>query len=389
MAPSTLTVELVNQTKSSAVFAYITGLDINKSNAWVLIKSDGSLYYPSSPSTTLSALGEDCAIPIGEPGASRQITIPQMAGGRVYFSVDKPLVFLLNPGPALVEPSPTNPSDPNYSTLWHFAEFTFNSAQLFANISNVDFVSLPIALALKTPGGEKSVLGSGPDALEAVCSALEAQQAKDGAGWTSLIIRANGQLLRALSPNNGIVLNGSLFEKYWAKYVDEVWATYGDTGTDLVIDTQAAAGRVKGTVSSEKRLCFDAGSYDKPSARDIFSCSTGPFATAGATPDKLAITPRIAAAINRSTLHSHANQPSPEATEHYYAHPVTNHYARIVHEVNIDGRGYAFPYDDVIPSGGNDVAGTLFDPEPELFRLTVGGNQHRTSPGVQDSSLER
>lgn len=45
------------------------------------------------------------------------------------------------------------------------------------------------------------------------------------------------------------------------------------------------------------------------------------------------------------------------------------------HEVNLDGRGYAFPYDDVVPSGdaGPDQAGTVFDANPELLTVTIGG----------------
>ena len=38
-----------------------------------------------------------------------------------------------------------------------------------------------------------------------------------------------------------------------------------------------------------------------------------------------------------------------------------------------DGRGYAFPYDDVVPDGGQDVAGTIFDGSPKLFTIAVGG----------------
>ena len=369
MTSSTLQVELVNQTSSNAVFAYITGLDIDRGSSWVILQSDGGLYYPKSPSEILQPLDADCGISLGDPGSSLTVTIPHIAGGRIYFSVDKPLTFLLNPGPALVEPSPTNPSDPNYNTSWHFCEFTFNGTQLFANISYVDFVALPIALSIKsTDGDTKHVPGTGPDALASVCSALEAQHAKDGAGWNSLIVKADGKALRALSPNNGIVLNGALFEKYWSQYIDEAWSKYANT--DLIIDTQSAHGQQRGNLAGDE-LRFSAGSYAKPSARDIFSCSTGPFANGN--PEMLTITPRLAAAINRSTLHTHTNQPCVEATEHYYKHDVTNHYARIVHEVNLDKRGYAFPYDDVVPNEGADVAGTVFDPHPELFTITVGG----------------
>lgn len=37
----------------------------------------------------------------------------------------------------------------------------------------------------------------------------------------------------------------------------------------------------------------------------------------------------------------------------------TNFYAKFVHEVERDGRGYAFAYDDVAPTGEGDVSGTV------------------------------
>ena len=45
----------------------------------------------------------------------------------------------------------------------------------------------------------------------------------------------------------------------------------------------------------------------------------------------LAIVPRLAAALNRSTLLTDSNQPDGENPADYYTAPVTNHYARIVH----------------------------------------------------------
>lgn len=70
------------------------------------MKANGrDLYFPESPSEILQPLKEDCAIPLGPPGNTITITVPQIAGGRLWFSMDGKLTFLLNPGPALVEPS--------------------------------------------------------------------------------------------------------------------------------------------------------------------------------------------------------------------------------------------------------------------------------------------
>ncbi len=73
----------------------------------------------------------------------------------------------------------------------------------------------------------------------------------------------------------------------------------------------------------------------------------------------LAIVPWLAAALNRSTLLTDPNQPDGENPATYYTAPVTNHYARIVHAASLDGRGYAFPYDDVAPTGGADQSGSV------------------------------
>ena len=51
---------------------------------------------------------------------------------------------------------------------------------------------------------------------------------------------------------------------------------------------------------------------------------------------------------------------------------MTNHYARIVHAAERDGRGYAFPYDDVAPSGGADQSGSVSSGTPAQLAVTVG-----------------
>jgi hypothetical protein len=366
----TLQIELVNQTKSEKVYAHITGLALDHGNAWFLLQADGKTpYYPPSPSSIGSPIVQDCAIPLACPGASIIVTIPHIAGGRIYLSVGKPLVFLLNPGPVLVEPSVTNPSDPNAATNWGFCEFTFNRDQLYANISYVDFVSLPIALTLTTTAGAtKRVLGMPPTGLDTVCSGLEAQDAKDGQGWASLIVKGpDGLNLRVLSPNQGIVVNPGLFAGYFEPFIDAVWEKYA--AATLSVDTQAGFGTVDGIVGADGSLLLADQAFDKPSTRDIFNASSGPFVT-GQDPKRNAIIPRLNADFNRSTLL--AADILPAAQDLHYRENVTNHYARLVHGANVDGRGYAHPYDDVAPAGGPDQSGFVNDPSPKLLKVVVG-----------------
>ena len=370
---ATVNIALQNQTSSSTVYAYVTGQALDNNNALFLLQADGKTYYfPTSPSSTGSALSQDCAIPLGAPGNTTIVTVPHLAGSRIWFSVDGTLTFLLNPGPALVEPSVTNPSDPNINLSWDFCEFTFNAAELFVNISYVDFVCLPISLTLtNTSNATHYVSGMASDGLDTVCQGLSAQTASDGAGWSSLIVpNPAGGNLRALSPNNGITLNPSLFNNYYQDYVNQVWSTYASR--PLSIDTQASWGTVPGQVDSSSHLDFGNGlNFTQPSAANIFSCSSGPFAV-GSNIELGALIARLAAAFNRSTLLIGSVEPTATPNQ-YYQNGITNHYARIVHAANLDGIGYAFPYDDVTPTNGVNQSGAVQDSSPRLLTVAVGG----------------
>jgi hypothetical protein len=369
----TVSFSLQNNTGSDTVYAFVTGQAINNDNALMLLESDGQTpYYPASPSATGSALGADCAIPLNASGGSPvTITVPQLAGARLWFSIGTPITFLLNPGPALVEPSATNPSDPNIDLQWDFCEFTYNSTELFVNISMVDFVCIPIGLALTdTSGNTQTVAGLSAGGLDTVCSGLTTQQATDGNPWSDLIITSGGQNLRALSPTNGIVLNSSFLSGYYDDYVNEVWSMY--TPDTLTIDTQASYGNLTGQVSDGLLTFSGVGTFAQPAAADIFSCASGPFNPSGMSAEMLTIVPRLAAAFNRSTLLIDSNQPDGENVPDYYANATTNHYARIVHATLGTGGGYAFPYDDVTPDGGVSQAGAISTGSPSELTVTVG-----------------
>lgn len=376
---ATLAVDLVNETGSNTVYAYVTGNAIDNGGALMLLEADGQTpYYPASPSGTLAPLGVDCGIALNASGSgARRVTIPHLSAARIWFSVGAPLTFQLNPGPALVEPSVSNQSDPNYTVPWDFCELTYNSTELYANISFVDFVSLPIAISSTSGSGAvQTVSGLPAGGLATICSGLAAQQSADGAGWGSLVVTSNGQNLRALSPTNGIVMNSSLFSGYYAGYVNDVWSKYA--GTPLTVDTQGQWGTVSGQVVNGALTFNGVGSFAQPSAADIFSCATGPFAV-GSNAEMGNLAARISAAFNRSTLLSDASQPDGENPANYYAVSPTNHYARIVHATS--GRGYAFPYDDVAPPGGADQSGAILDTNPTVFTVTVGGTGGSSSGG--------
>lgn len=238
-------------------------------------------------------------------------------------------MFYVNPGPGLVEPSIFNPQDPNINTNFGFCEFTFNNAQVFANISYVDFVGPPVALNLTdTSNNVQHISGLPANGLTTICNALIAQTAKDGRRWSSLIVKdQSGNNLRVLSPNSGILLNPSWFQTYWTDYVNKVYALYaqsGGGGKTLTVNTQSGYNNVNAQVGSKGNLNFGPGGlFQKPTAADIFSCNSGPFATGGNAETNTLI-PRVSAAFNRSTLLLPGGNVTPNGTsvsQYYTAEP--------------------------------------------------------------------
>lgn len=245
-APATCELALQNKSLPGEVRAYVTGHE-QGTDRWVLLKPDGGVYRPDSPSAPQTPLPVDCSIPLGAAGsAPKVLTLPHMFGARVYFVRDDKLDFFLNPGPSLVEPAFATREDPNYGRTWSFCEFTFNSTQLYANISYVDLVTaLPIGLTLE--GDAKHTVAPLPDgAVDKIAADLVAQGEKDGQPWGDLVIRGDGgDVLRVISPQNLMAPyfdrpDQMPFRDVWNSYIDQVWEKY--RGTDLKIDLQGGRG---------------------------------------------------------------------------------------------------------------------------------------------------
>ncbi|MDN3356452.1 beta-1,3-glucanase family protein [Actinomadura sp. DC4] len=364
--PATCGLTLANH-GPTPVNAYITGRE-QGTGRLMLLRADSTPYYLENPSAPQTPLPVDCSIPVGA-GGEANLTLRQMYAARLYFVKNDKLDFYVNPGPGLVEPAFANPSDANYGRTWSFAEFTYNTSQLFANISYVDLLTaLPIGLALV--GDSTHTVAAAPaGAVDAVADALVAQSQADGRPWDKLVIRDGGGVLRVIAPQDHMASDSGAFASYWDGYVGQVWDKYA--GTDLRVDLQGGRGVRTGRVSGGV-LTFDDGStFARPAAKDIFTCNDGPFANNPADSDsKKGLLARIAAAFNRSTILSSADQPNGTLESDYYKATTTNHWARIVHAHT--PIGYAFPYDDVCPDGQPDVSGAAADGNPQRLTVDVG-----------------
>ena len=374
-----LNLSLVNNLASTSVNAYVTGLDVN--GQLVMLQPNGSWFYPTATNSGIpQPVTANVSIALGGQGSTTQVTLPGfISAGRVWFA-DGTLQFFTvqgGDGPSLVEPSAVNPSDPSANVNWGFVELTNDKNQgLYANISYVDFVGLPLGMTLTTTGGvNQSAQGVASDAVAGICKALIAQASVDGQPWDELCVtNLNGVPLRVLSPTQYLSINSSAFNQYWTGYINQVWSHYNTT--PLTIDTQAAAGLVNCTTNNVTLTCAgDNRGYAKPTASDLFGCSSGTFAfQSGDNGVHYAVVPRLCAAFHRTSLLINGGNVQPSLnSSFYYTGTPTNWYSKVVHTFEIDSKGYAFSYDDVTPSGGTDQSGLLANPNPQLLAITVGG----------------
>lgn len=371
----------INHLPSNNVHAYFTGMDVN--GKAVMLQPDGTFYYPNANGAQVPApVTANIAIPLGGQGSTTTIKLPDyLRSARVWFS-DGTLQFYVVAGgggmTSLVMPSSVNAADPSNGVNWGFIELDNEEATgLYVNVSYVDFVGMALGISLATSDGApaQSAKGLPHGGFDMVCADLKAQAAIDGAPWDKLCqVNSNGAYLRAIAPPDYISANPSAFSNYWTSYIDQVYAKY--TNEVLVIDTQAGPGKVNCQVQGGVFTCAgDEYTYAKPSAMDIFGCNSGPFAAppGGSSDVHKAVVPRLCAAFNRSEfLVSGGNvEPSVSSSQYYTTSP-TNHYSRIVHKYEVDGRGYAFSYDDVNPSGENQ-SGELSSTAATVLTVTIGG----------------
>ena len=360
----------------------MTGLDT--SNQLVMLQPSGQWHYPTA--NTSNAAPErivgDVAITLGGSNSTTLINLPgYISAARIWFAEGDLQFYTLSTefGIALVEPSAVNPSDPSADLNWGFAEFTYiEDAGVYADISFVDFVGTPLGMSLTdADGNTQDVGGLRADAVQTVCNGLVAQAALDGYPWDDLCVyHPSGHPLRVLAPTDYLSINNSAFDGYWTSYIDDVWARY--TADTLWIDTQASNGKVGCTVdsgSNELTCTGDSRGYAQPTAADIFGCNSGPFAIWATDNDiHRAVVPRLCAAFNRATLLMEGGDVQPSlSSDNYYTTSPTNHFSALVHKNEIDGKGYAFAYDDVEILGGSNQAGLVYASEPKVLTITVGG----------------
>lgn len=374
---SLLSLQFINNLNRSDAFVYITSRD--KIGGLMLLTNAGTWYRPVIHGARFVKVDPTLVL-IFDPNRAytKEFLIPaEIESGRVWVATGE-LPFHVatseNGTSSILEPSPLDLSD---DTSWGFLELTNTKrGGLYANISFVDFVGLALSIALVLGRNQVQTVKGLPDnAVTRICDALDVQSSLDGFPWDRMCISAgDGKPIRVLSPNLYEAANPGASGDYYNHYSEQVWKKY--TSQDLLIDTQSAIGLVKCRVYANEELVCDGDNrgYTRPSAADVWGCNTGPFMIReGDNYIHRLIVPRLCAAFARTTLliEGEESQPAVSNTSYYLESP-TNHYSRLVHRSEIDGKGYAFSYDDVNPLAEN-VAGVVAGPDPEVLKIFIGG----------------
>nr|WP_260848661.1 glycoside hydrolase family 64 protein [Streptomyces sp. SLBN-118] len=286
----------------------------------------------------------DASIAGPAAGQSRTIRIPKFSG-RIYFSYGQKLVFKLATG-GLVQPAVQNPADPNRNILFNWSEYTLNDSGLWINSTQVDMFSAPYAVGVQPESGATRSTGHlKPGGYNGFYSALRGQPG----GWGNLIqTRSDGTVLRALAPGHGIEA-GALPAGVMDDYVNRVWSKYSASTLTVTPFANQPNTKYYGRVSGGVMNFTNAAgavvtSFQKPDSDSIFGC----YKRLDAPNDQVRgpISRTLCAGFNRSTLLTNPNQPD-TGSANFYQDVVTNHYARKIHAQMVDGKAYAFAFDDV------------------------------------------
>jgi hypothetical protein len=381
IGPALLPVTVTNSTgRGDAVWLYVIGINL----------ATGRLGYVNSAGTFTPWTGgqippspaPDVAIAGPGNGGSTTIRFPRGFSGRAYFSFGEKLRFFLTPD-GLVQPAPWAAGDANYNILFDWSEFTYNDAGLWLNSSQVDMFAVPHAVTVTGASGVTKRTGDVvSNGRNNTINSIRAQ-----AGWANTVYtRSDGTVLRVLAP--GKAAGAGLFSAtYLDGYITSAWNAYASKTLTVVPFANEPNTRYFGRTSGNvMNFTNSAGqqvaSFNKPTSAHVWGCDGNLHA-----PNDLVIGPiarTLCAALNRGTLGTIDTQPSLNAAQFYQNNP-TNQYAKIIHANMVDGKAYAFAFDDV-----GAFESLVHDGDPRSASIILSpfgaGGQPPTNPPISPTT---
>lgn len=364
VGPALLPVTVTNATgRADAVHLYVIGVQLATGRLGYV--ASGGAFVPWTGGQIPPSPAPDASIPGPGNGGSTTIQFPRGFSGRVYFALGQKLRFFLTPD-GLVQPAPWAAGDANRDILFDWSEFTYNDSGLWLNSSQVDMFAVPHAVTVTGANGVTKRTGDlVPNGRNAVIDGIRAQP-----GWANTVhTRSDGTVLRVLAPGKAAGA-GLLSPTYLDSYIAAAWNAYTTKTLTVVPFTDQPTTRYYGRTSGTT-MTFTNGSgqvvasFNRPSSASVWGCD----GDLPAPNDQVVgpISRTLCAALNRGTLGTIDTQPSTNTADFYRNNP-TNQYARLIHANMVDGKAYAFAFDDVggfeslVHDGDPRAAGLILSP---------------------------
>jgi glycosyl hydrolase family 64 (putative beta-1,3-glucanase)/cellulose binding protein with CBM2 domain len=361
-ASNLLPVTITNDTgRSDAVYLYLLGVNLT-SGKLGYVNSAGA-FTNWTGGATVPAPAPDVAIPGPANGASTTIKMPKNLSGRLYMSFGKKLDFRLTTD-GLVQPAPWAGGDPNHDILFDWSEFTLNDSGLWLNSSQVDMFAIPHIVSVQGGNGTVSKTGAVVSGgRQKVIDAIKAQPAFA----KSVVTRSDGTVLRVLAPGKAADA-GLMSATYLDPYINSAWNAYASKTLTVVPFTDQPNTKYLGRTSGNVMNFTDGSgktvaSFTKPTTANVWGCDG-----ALGAPNDLVVGPiarTLCAAMQRTTLGRLDTQPSGKGADFYQGDP-TNQYAKIIHANMVDGKAYAFAFDDV-----QNQESLVHDGDPRAAGITM------------------
>ncbi|MFF5294196.1 beta-1,3-glucanase family protein [Paractinoplanes globisporus] len=303
----------------------------------------------------------DVSIPL--TGAATTVKIPRGLSGRLYMSFGQKLDFRLTTD-GLVQPAPWAGGDPNRDILFDWSEFTLDAGGLFLNSSQVDMFAVPHIVSVT--GGSGAVTSTGElkaGGRQRVIDTIKA--APDFA--RSVVTRSDGTVLRVLAPGKAADA-GLMSPTYLDSSIASAWNAYTSRTLTVVPFGDRPDTKFLGRTTGDVMSFTDAtgkvvASFTRPSTANVWGCD----GALGAPNDQVVgpIARTLCAALQRGTLGTLDTQPSGTAAD-FYQGKSPNVYAKAIHDNMIDGKAYAFAFDDVLHQES-----LVHDGDPRVASITM------------------
>jgi len=209
------------------IFLYVTGINstVPNNTTQQFFDLQNGTWQDTQVSSKLSDLPKDND---GNP----VLNTPFIDSGIIFISINTELQFN-----GTSPPDFSNPSNPNYTTLFDKFEITFLQSQGFPFIdtTNVDFFCLPFSLQETLSDETMTDIVGFTMTKEDLFNQFTTQLT--GTQWPTLIQKdGSNNIIRVVAPNKALVPPNDFDATFFQVYIDKVWDYYGRSGNTLTVD---------------------------------------------------------------------------------------------------------------------------------------------------------